>query len=247
MHLYNCYPALLLLLQLLSLQAGQSQAEDSVASSPDDPKIILARDPIAQGPEFTIRRWSTRAKSTSAKVATSEKKAPKPTTTKRTPRPGSTGKATSVPATKANPIPTKATPTTPPANSPVVTPTSAKEKTTAAPATTTPPTEAAAAAQIAKLKSILSAFVKGCNTWAINVTQPAVKTKAVNEITDLRNETETIIKNLGGIVPPATNNCSGKGQAKSFNLTEAVETQSNSPLSLANCVDIIIIEVLMAI
>ncbi|KAK3173818.1 hypothetical protein OEA41_007150 [Lepraria neglecta] len=152
--------------------------------------------------------------------------------------PGSTGKVISASTTSA---------TTP------STATSGDSSTSAnsdVPATTAPgailPTSitlsgSMASSQESQFGSILIGFVNGGRSWASDITLPPVKTQAVQEVKDMLDNTENMIKNLGGDFPPSTNTCSGAGKRKRFfNPLGTVESLANDALGLANCINNIV-------
>ena len=78
-----------------------------------------------------------------------------------------------------------------------------------------------------------------------DITKPEIKTQAINEIENLKDNTENIIRILGGDFPPTTHPCSGGGsknrfKKRLFNPIGAVEGLANDALGLAGCVDDIV-------
>ncbi|KAL9104827.1 MAG: hypothetical protein Q9163_000275 [Psora crenata] len=62
--------------------------------------------------------------------------------------------------------------------------------------------------------------------------------RAIEEVEKMLENTENLIKNLGGVFPPSTNVCSGDGKRKRFfDPLAAVKNLANDVLGMANCVD----------
>ena len=77
-----------------------------------------------------------------------------------------------------------------------------------------------------------------------DITLPTIKTQAINQIEDLKGNTENAIKNLGGPFPPTSNACSsGSSRKRSFDPIGAVEGLADDALGLANCVDNILTDI----
>ena len=96
----------------------------------------------------------------------------------------------------------------------------------------------AASSQESQFGGIISDFVNGGRSWASDITLAAVKTQAVREVRNMLDNTENMIKDLGGNFPPTTNECSNAGKKKRFfNPLSVVKSLANDALGLANCVD----------
>ena len=88
---------------------------------------------------------------------------------------------------------------------------------------------------------ILLRFVSGGRSWVSDITLPAIKTQAINEIENLKGIAENAIRNLGGPFPPTSNTCSGvTSRKRSFDLLGAVESLGHDALGLVNCADSIL-------
>ncbi len=80
--------------------------------------------------------------------------------------------------------------------------------------------------------------MNGGRSWASDITLAAVKTQAVQEVRNMLDNTENMIKDLGGDFPPMTNTCSTAGKKKRFfNPLSVVKSLANDALGLANCID----------
>ena len=96
----------------------------------------------------------------------------------------------------------------------------------------------AASSQESQFGGIISDFVNGGRSWASDITLAAVKTQAVQEVRNMLDNTENMIKDLGGDFPPTTNECSNAGKKKRFfNPLSVVKSLANDALGLANCID----------
>ncbi|CAD6586964.1 MAG: hypothetical protein ASARMPRED_002897 [Alectoria sarmentosa] len=109
------------------------------------------------------------------------------------------------------------------------------------PITSLPSSGPAAASQKSIFGGILLGFVSDGRNWVSDITLPAIKTQAINEIENLKGNTENIIKNLGGHFPPTSNTCSGGSSRKRlFDPLGAIEGLAGDALGLANCIDNIV-------
>ena len=96
----------------------------------------------------------------------------------------------------------------------------------------------AASSQESQFGGIIGDFVNGGRSWAKDITLAAVKTQAVQEVENMLDNTENMIKDLGGDFPPTTNACSNAGKRKRFfNPLSVVKSLANDALGLANCID----------
>ena len=112
------------------------------------------------------------------------------------------------------------------------------------PLTPIPTSGPAASSQQSVFGGILIGFVKGGRNWVSDITLPAIKTQAIDEINNLKDNTENIIKNLGGDFPPTVHPCSGGGskrfRKRLFNPLSVVEGLAKDALGLAGCIDDIV-------
>ena len=91
---------------------------------------------------------------------------------------------------------------------------------------------------------MLLGFVSGGRSWVSDITLPAIKTQAIHEIENLKENTENAIKNLGGPFPPTSNACSsGASRKRLFDPIGTVKSLAGDALGLANCVDDILTDI----
>lgn len=84
--------------------------------------------------------------------------------------------------------------------------------------------------------------MQGGRGWASDITKPEVKTRAINQVKNIKDNTENMIKDLGGKVPPTSNACSQAGKRKRglFNPLDTVKNLAKDALGLANCISNIV-------
>lgn len=112
------------------------------------------------------------------------------------------------------------------------------------PITSFPSSAPAASSQRSVFGGILLGFVSDGRSWVTDITLPAIKTRAINEIENLKGNTENAIRNLGGPFPPTSNACSsGASRKRSLNPIGTVEGLAGDALGLANCVDNILTDI----
>ena len=96
---------------------------------------------------------------------------------------------------------------------------------------------AQSSSQAVAFAGVLGSFVQSGRGWGSDITKPEVRTRAFNDVENIKDSTESVIKKLGGKVPPETNTCSSGGKRKrSFDLLGAVKSVAKDALGLANCV-----------